>query len=258
MSEPVAWYYAYRGRPRGPLLEESFLQLVRSGVITAETLVWQPGWSDWRPLREAWPDAEPPKAAELPPGARCAECGRPTEPHRRVQLDGHPICTECRNLVVQRLRETGRVLESLRFAPFLPRFLAYMLDHLLLALVLYPLSMALVVGLLPARDSEHLSPERMLRIYLVQGGLSLFGLVLNGIYEIWTVGQFGGTLGKLAFRMRVTDSEGRRITHARATGRFFAKLLCQFTCGVGFLLALFDRERRALHDMICNTRVIHI
>ncbi len=28
--------------------------------------------------------------------------------------------------------------------------------------------------------------------------------------------------------------------------------------GIGFIMAAFDSEKRALHDLMCNTRVIHI
>jgi uncharacterized RDD family membrane protein YckC len=42
----------------------------------------------------------------------------------------------------------------------------------------------------------------------------------------------------------------------RAFGRYFGKLLSAIILGIGYIMAAFDSEKRALHDMICDTRVI--
>jgi len=46
------------------------------------------------------------------------------------------------------------------------------------------------------------------------------------------------------------------ITYGRATGRCFAEILSGMICYIGYLMAAFDEEKRALHDRICNTRVV--
>jgi hypothetical protein len=33
-------------------------------------------------------------------------------------------------------------------------------------------------------------------------------------------------------------------------------LINGFTCGISYIIAGFDEQKRALHDHICNTRVI--
>jgi uncharacterized RDD family membrane protein YckC len=40
-------------------------------------------------------------------------------------------------------------------------------------------------------------------------------------------------------------------------GRFFAKILSAMMLWIGFIIAAFDREKRALHDHICGTRVVY-
>jgi uncharacterized RDD family membrane protein YckC len=72
------------------------------------------------------------------------------------------------------------------------------------------------------------------------------------------VGKYGATLGKMAAKIRVVTADGGKVSYGRATGRYFAKLLSAFTCLIGFIMAAFDEEKRALHDRICNTRVISI
>ena len=41
-------------------------------------------------------------------------------------------------------------------------------------------------------------------------------------------------------------------------GRYFGKWLSYMAMGIGFLIAAFDAEKRAMHDMICDTRVIKL
>lgn len=64
------------------------------------------------------------------------------------------------------------------------------------------------------------------------------------------------TLGKQALRLRVTDMWGRRISFARATGRYFAKFVSTAILFVGFLMIAFTRRRQGLHDMMAETVVL--
>jgi uncharacterized RDD family membrane protein YckC len=66
-----------------------------------------------------------------------------------------------------------------------------------------------------------------------------------------------GTLGKIALGLFVTDLEGRRITFARATGRFFAKIVTGLIpFFIGYIMAGFTEKRQALHDMIAGCLVL--
>jgi uncharacterized RDD family membrane protein YckC len=65
-----------------------------------------------------------------------------------------------------------------------------------------------------------------------------------------------GTLGKMVFRLRVTDLNGARISFARATGRFFAKILSGMILNIGYIMAGFTERKQALHDMIAGTLVV--
>ena len=64
------------------------------------------------------------------------------------------------------------------------------------------------------------------------------------------------TLGKMAFGIVVTDVHARRISFARATGRFFGKVLSNLTFCIGYLLAAFTDRKQALHDLIAGTLVV--
>lgn len=64
------------------------------------------------------------------------------------------------------------------------------------------------------------------------------------------------TLGKLAIRARVTDAGGLRISFARASARYFAKLVSAATLGIGFLISDVTARRQALHDLLSGTCVV--
>jgi uncharacterized RDD family membrane protein YckC len=75
-------------------------------------------------------------------------------------------------------------------------------------------------------------------------------------YETVLIGKYGATLGKMACKIKVVTAEGGRVSYLLAFGRYFAKILSAMILMIGYLMAAFDDEKRALHDRICNTRVI--
>lgn len=62
------------------------------------------------------------------------------------------------------------------------------------------------------------------------------------------------TPGKRLLDLRVIDLNGRRISFARASGRFFGSLIPSL--GIGYCMALFTRRKRALHDIIAGCMVV--
>jgi uncharacterized RDD family membrane protein YckC len=65
------------------------------------------------------------------------------------------------------------------------------------------------------------------------------------------------TLGKMALGLIVTDLEDRPVTFARATGRFFSKIITGLIpLGIGYAMAGFTEKKQALHDMIASTLVL--
>ena len=65
------------------------------------------------------------------------------------------------------------------------------------------------------------------------------------------------TPGKMVFKLTVVDASGGKISYGRAFGRSCAEILSQMICAIGYIIAAFDDQKRALHDHMCNTRVIY-
>lgn len=64
------------------------------------------------------------------------------------------------------------------------------------------------------------------------------------------------TFGKKLLRIRVADVEGDRVSFARASGRFFGRLIP--TLGIGYVMALFTQRKQALHDLLAGCVVVRM
>jgi uncharacterized RDD family membrane protein YckC len=88
-----------------------------------------------------------------------------------------------------------------------------------------------------------------------------FFVLLNGGYLAAFVAASGQTIGKMAAGTRVVSAdadagEGDRVSLEQAALRAAASVVSALPLGLGFLPALFSRERRALHDRLADTRVV--
>lgn len=64
------------------------------------------------------------------------------------------------------------------------------------------------------------------------------------------------TLGKQALGIKVTMLDGKPISFAQATVRYFAKYLSTLIFLIGYIMAAFTNKKQALHDMLAKTVVI--
>lgn len=46
----MEWYYARSGEQRGPVSESQMAQLIHTGQVRADDLVWQEGMAEWVPM----------------------------------------------------------------------------------------------------------------------------------------------------------------------------------------------------------------
>jgi len=155
------------------------------------------------------------------------------------------------------------------FAPSSPyggfwiRFLAYIIDRIILSTVAAPFYFILVLPrILPIiedaqRNQEPPSPEMIGTIIasaVLYGCLFLLGAWLYD--ALLTSSAWQGTVGKKVLRLKVTDEAGNRISFARATGRFFGKIVSTLIMYIGFIMIAFTDRKRGLHDMIAGTLVM--
>lgn len=83
-------------------------------------------------------------------------------------------------------------------------------------------------------------------------------LVVWGIvYFSYSWAVSGKSIGMALFGLRVVTAEGAPISARQAVARTFALPLSFALGGLGFLGIVFQRERRALHDLMVGTAVVY-
>ena len=209
--------------------------------------------------------------SNLPTSYYCYKCGQKLP---EALLPDKKICAGCHApnaLTAQfcyrcglRLPEqAAAVLEAIQYAGFWRRVAAYLIDgffinivsDVILAIVLF-----IVSAVSPGFEQSYSPMDLMLGTstdiptwYL----LVTLGIVIIGI-AYWTIatGWKGRTVGKLMLGMKVVRTDGSRVGYGRAFGRFWSYYLCWCTLGAGFLPIAWTRQKRGLHDLICDTMVI--
>jgi uncharacterized RDD family membrane protein YckC len=83
-----------------------------------------------------------------------------------------------------------------------------------------------------------------------------FSILFDAAYEIFLTSRYGGTVGKILVKCRVTDENGNNISIWRSIGRYFAKIISWLALGIGVLMILWDPKRQGLHDKIAGTYVV--
>jgi uncharacterized RDD family membrane protein YckC len=144
---------------------------------------------------------------------------------------------------------------SVHYAGFWIRFVAAIIDGLALGIVVWPVSAILALMIAVAGGRVNMPG---IGIHLVRGIVvwSLF-IFAGWIYEASLESSSKqATLGKMALGLKVTDEYGKRITFARASARFFSKLLSRMILFIGYIMAGFTARKQALHDMIAGTVVV--
>jgi hypothetical protein len=99
------WFYSQDGQQRGPVNDAQLDELVASGVVRPETLVWCEGMSAWAAYSQARPNPQAAAASPTSAGVLCAVCGRAFRPDEVVRLENRFVCAACKPVFLQQLQE---------------------------------------------------------------------------------------------------------------------------------------------------------
>jgi uncharacterized RDD family membrane protein YckC len=258
----MSWYYADSGRQIGPIEETALDDLVRAGVVRDDTLVWREGMANWQPhgaVRNPKPPEPMPAVPMGPDSSFCSECGRPFPSAQLVVLGNASVCAQCKPIYLQRVREGGQAIGAVRYAGFWIRFVAYVIDLIILgfvqAIIMIPLAM---LGFGSAFSLSQGNIPNFGAIMAAYSVIILVSVAISITYEVYFISKKGATLGKMALGLKVLRSENRPISVGLAVGRYLSKIISGMIFYVGFMMAGWDEQKRALHDRICDTRVIYV
>jgi uncharacterized RDD family membrane protein YckC len=260
------WHYVEQGQQFGPVVDEQLLKLFREGKITADSLVWREGLPDWIPFHEAKlePGSSPPSTAPPPLPAPnssevvCAECGGIFPAGETIAYGNVRVCAACKPAFLQKLAEGARVnTGELNYAGFGVRVAARLVDGLILGLPCLFIIIAVMMPAIRSSVANHSSPPQFPGNEFLPLLLNIGFIIVQISYQIFFLGKFGATPGKMLCKLQVVTAEGQRFGYGRAAGRAAAEMLSGMICYIGYLMVLFDSQKRALHDHICNTRVVY-
>jgi uncharacterized RDD family membrane protein YckC len=154
----------------------------------------------------------------------------------------------------------------LPYAGFWIRLVAHLVDSLILGIptgiVVLTIFFRALRTAMRLRQNPPSDPNDVLAmmapIFLTLIPVMFFLLLLNWLYfAAMESSARQATLGKMAMSLRVTNSEGRRLSFGHATGRFFAKIVSgMIPLALGYIMAGFTAKKQALHDMIAGTLVL--
>ena len=243
----MKWFYIDTSitdgdRRQGPYSIDEIRDFVNEGKIKDETLVWHSGETNWK----AWKDY--PEASEPP---------QPSEEELLKQT--------IETLLQSRMNRK-------RYAGFFVRANAFIIDNVILsifgALFLYVMSLAGMLDLNAVSEIVNQYIENPTSTELVSKALEIPGM--SAFFTIWSFVQavyfivfhavWGATPGKKLLHIHVEMANGEKLSWAFSIFRFIASIVTQATLifyGLGYLIVLIDPQKRALHDFIAQTRVVH-
>jgi len=245
----MSWFYLRGKEQTGPVEDAVFAEMVERGEITPETYVWRQGFANWQRLHEVQ-HLMPRQAVQgdsLGGMAACAECNSLENTDDMVRYQNAWICAKCKDVYFQRLREGAALPNRHVYAGFWIRFGAKLIDGLILGAMSFGVSFLMTPMV---TNTEALSAGWVL--------INAFTSSLGIAYTTWFVGRMGATPGKLACGLRIIRPDGGKVTYLRAFARCFAEYLSSIALGIGYLMVAFDEQKRALHDHICDTRVVRV
>ncbi len=154
--------------------------------------------------------------------------------------------------------------KEVKYAGFWLRFVAYLIDDLILGVVSFLVAIPFIGGIIfsaiSLSDTSEFDIGSATGIAGIVGsiiGLLITTILVNWLYfAIMESSKTQGTLGKMALSLKVTDLDGNRISFGRATGRYFGKIISVMIFYIGFILAGFTEKKQALHDMMAACLVI--
>jgi uncharacterized RDD family membrane protein YckC len=256
----MTWYYADNGRQVGPVEESALDDLVRTGVVRDDTLVWREGMPNWQAhsaVRGVKPPPPMPAPAIGADTSYCSECGRPFPANQLVAIGNASVCAQCKPIYLQRVREGGQGIGVRRYGGFWIRFVARIIDGVILTVAAWIINIPLMLLIGGGSMLGSRSADALPLLIGAQGFLVLINIGLGIAYEVYFLTTKGATLGKQALGLKVIRGDGSGISTGVAIGRYFAQWVSGMILFIGYIMAAFDEEKRALHDRICDTRVVY-
>jgi len=196
----------------------------------------------------------------------CSQCRRPFPHTDVVQIAGNWVCAGCKPGYLSRVMASGGAASAVgwHYGGFWIRFGARMIDGFVLGVPLLILAALLIPNLMKMQGT---APNPAAVPGIAAFGLTFFLVyfVVVICYEVLFQKYRGATPGKMACGLKVVRSDGSSLEWGATIGRFvmwnvvtsgipYINFILMLTSGI---MAGTDGEKRALHDRVCDTRVVY-
>ena len=153
-----------------------------------------------------------------------------------------------------------------KYAGFWLRFVAYIIDYLILyvinLIILVPIMGALGLGIASGgfdmasmTEGDVVQMVKTILMAVVAGSIVL--MIVNLLYyTLMESSKFQGTVGKIALGLKVTDANGGKLDIVKAFLRNLGKIVSGIILMIGYIMAGFTAKKQALHDMFVGALVV--
>jgi uncharacterized RDD family membrane protein YckC len=196
----------------------------------------------------------------------CSQCGRTFAHSEVVQIAGNWVCANCKPGYLSRVMASGAAGASplgWHYGGLWIRFGARFIDGIVLGVPLIIIAALVIPNLIRTQGN----PPNAAVAGIAAFGLTffLFYFLVVICYEVLFLKYRGATPGKMACGLKVVRNDGSSLGWGTCVGRFV--MWNVVTSGIPYLnfililisgiMAGTDSEKRALHDRVCDTRVVY-
>lgn len=166
---------------------------------------------------------------------------------------------------VQRIMVEAERPRFVGYAGFITRLMAMIVDLLIIFAIWVFSGVALNFVVQTSGISELSKLIEELFVWIMPIRQTIFGILveltsllgLSQIYFTFFYSFGGASIGKYLMGLRVVRADGRPLKPARAALRTLAYAISTAVLYAGFLNVLVDDRRRAWHDLLTGTVVVH-
>lgn len=223
------WYYAQHGQKHGPVSQSELLELIRSGDVDRDNLVWTTGMEDWEPAYSI---------------SDLLDSDRDDPPDPPLSIDDTETRSEDPDAgEIADEKQASATDSTISYAGFWKRFFALIVDVII---IIIPSAFISVPFLSSAPQGD-------------AGSLANVIVFMVGwmYYSNMESSKKQATLGKMLLGIKVTDVDGERIDFGKASGRHFGKIISGAIIWIGYIMAAFTEKKQALHDKMAGCLVIN-
>lgn len=195
----------------------------------------------------------------------CSQCGRSLAPSELVHIAGNWVCVNCKPAFLSRMMASGAAPSALHYGGFWIRFGARILDGIIVGVPFMIIAALLIPNFLRTATRAPATPSAAAGFAAFGLTFVLIGYITGACYEVLMLRYRSATLGKMSCGLKVVRPDGGTLSWGVCFGRFFMWNIV--TAGIPYLNVILmsvssimvgaDDEKRALHDRVCDTRVIY-